>query len=413
MDYGALTVLAGGFAGFGCAVGGAAYGYEVAGGVEHFYQVVFLEIADYFSYANREHRGGVVGVDGLDSAVVDSDGAFGETFAVGYPALEARSGHCGGGELGANGVAFARYDVGQYVVALAVGNDYSYPLVGHLTGDTVFGYHASAAEARTLGHDVVGEVEVGVDTAYHLGAGLTRVAVVDAVDVAEYDERVAVEHGGHESRQLVVVGEHQFGHADGIVLVDNGYDAVAQHHHHAVALVEIVAARGEALLHGEHLTDVDTPVAEQVVVAVDELYLSDSRKELAGVDIVELRQLHAAQLGASASHRSRRNHDNLDAAGAEGAHLVDESRNAGDVERAVGTGQHIAAYLYGDSAIIPHFLTGVSMALMTAEVNPLCSNALIPFIVIPPGVVTLSISVCGAAPGSESMAAAPSTVAQT
>ena len=148
---------------------------------------------------------------------------------------------------------------------------------------------------------------------YEARGGVGRVAGVEAVDVAEYDERVAVEHSRDETGKLVVVGEHQFGYAHGVVLVDNRYDAVSQHHHHAVALVEIMSARGETLLHGQHLADVDAPVAEKVVVAVDELDLPHGRKELARIDIVELRKLHAAQFRAPARHSTGGYKHDLDA----------------------------------------------------------------------------------------------------
>ena len=51
--------------------------------------------------------------------------------------------------------------------------------------------------------------------------------------------------------------------------------------------------------------------------------------------------------------------------------------------------------------------------LMTAEVKPSCSISLSPFIVIPPAVVTLSISTSGLLPEARSSSAAPLTVYST
>ena len=106
-------------------------------------------------------------------------------------------------------------------------------------------------------------------------------AGVDAVDVAEQYQCVGLHHLCYQSRQLVVVGEHQLGHADGVVLVDDGQHTVLQHHAHAGLLVAVLLAGLEVLLHGEHLTHVDVVFAEEVVVQADELGLPQGGEQLA------------------------------------------------------------------------------------------------------------------------------------
>ena len=117
--------------------------------------------------------------------------------------------------------------------------------------------------------DVLREVFRGFHTADDLRCGVGGRAVVDAVDVAQDNERLGVHHGRDEPRELVVVGEHQFGDRDGVVLVDDRQHAVGEHRLHAVALVEVLPPCGEALLGGEHLPADDAVFVEEVVVAVE------------------------------------------------------------------------------------------------------------------------------------------------
>lgn len=187
-----------------------------------------------------------------------------------------------------------------------------------------------------------------------MAAGFTGFPVVDAVDVAENDEGFGSHHGGNHAREFIVVGEHQFGYRHRVVFVDNGYHTVFEHHLHAVFLVEIVAACGKTLFHGEHLAAGNAVFAEEFVVAVDEFGLAHSRKELSGRYGVEFPVVLDTQLAAARGHGSRGDENDFDVVAAQLGHLVYQCRDAGNVEGAVGTGKYVTADFYRDAFVGGH-----------------------------------------------------------
>ncbi len=174
--------------------------------------------------------------------------------------------------------------------------------------------------------------------------GILGRTVVDAVYVGENDELVGIEHGSDESGQLVVVGEHKFGDGDSVILVDDRNDAVVEHHAHAGTLVEVFAACGEALLHGEHLTDVQSVLAKEVVVVVYELCLSHSREQLPLLHAVEL--AFGGEYGASCRYGTGGDEYHLHATSAQLRHLVYEVGYTCDVQLTVVASQNVGTYLY-------------------------------------------------------------------
>ena len=114
----------------------------------------------------------------------------------------------------------------------------------------------------------------------------------------------------------------------------------------------VLFARLEVLLHGQHLADVNTELAKEVVVQSHELHLSDGAEQLPLLHRVE--RMVDDELPPSAGYGSRRHEDDLNALSAESGYLVDESRHTGDVEFSVLTGQHVRADLHNYSF---HFLT--------------------------------------------------------
>ena len=178
---------------------------------------------------------------------------------------------------------------GQDVAGFAVGYHHADAAGCHLAGGVVFRLHAAAPCGALLGLYVLVEIVLRLHLADELAGWVVRVASVYAVDVAEQDEGLGVHHLGYETRELVVVGEHKTCETDGVVLVDYGYDAIVEHELYARLLVAILVASLEVCLHGEHLTDVETVLAEEVVVEVDELHLTHSREQLTlsyGVEVL-------------------------------------------------------------------------------------------------------------------------------
>ena len=69
-------------------------------------------------------------------------------------------------------------------------------------------------------------------------------------------------HLCYEPRELVIVGKHQLCQADGVVLIDDGYHPVVEHHLHAGLLIAEVFFGLEVALHRQYLSDVESVFAE-------------------------------------------------------------------------------------------------------------------------------------------------------
>ena len=117
------------------------------------------------------------------------------------------------------------------------------------------------------------------DVGNHFRLREVGVAVVHAINIAQYHQCLALHHGGNQSGKFIIVGKHEFGNRNGIVFVHNRNHPVSQHGVHAMALIEVVVASGKTLFHGEHLPASEGAVAEKIVVAINEAHLPHCRKE--------------------------------------------------------------------------------------------------------------------------------------
>ena len=124
--------------------------------------------------------------------------------------------------------------------------------------------------------------------------------IVDAVNIAEQYQRVCLHHLGDEAAEFVVIGKHQLGDADGVVLIDDRQHVVLKHHGHTSTLVTVLLAWLEVLLHRQHLAHVYVVLTEQVIVETNKFYLTESRVQLSLFHGVQL-MLHF-QFPTSASH---------------------------------------------------------------------------------------------------------------
>ncbi len=337
-------------AGRGAVARDAAHAQRRAFGREDAHDVVAFELPLDGGAPPGEDARGLARRTGRGGSGVEVQGPFGEALAAGDPLLDPRSGAGRRLETCAHDIAAREDQIGQDAVAAAVGDHDLDALARDARRDAAFGRHAPAAARGACGVDILREVAARSHAADDLRRGVRGRSVVDAVDVAQDDERLGVHHRGHEAREFVVVGEHQFGDRDGVVLVDDRDDARGEHRLHAVALVEVLAPRGEALLGGEHLPADDAVFVEEVVIAVQQLHLSDGREELArrnGVDASDPGFEDAAARG----HGPRRDEDHLDARAVEPCDLVHERRDARGVGPSVFAGQHVAADLDDDAAV--------------------------------------------------------------
>jgi hypothetical protein len=281
-------------------------------------------------------------------------GALGEAFAAGDPLLDPRSRSGSRFETRAYDVAVREDQIRQDIVAAAVGDHDLDALARRARRNAALGRHASATARGTRRVDVLREVAARGDAADDLRGGVRRRTVVDAVDIAQDDERLGSHHRRHETRKFVVVGEHQLRDRDRVVLVDDRDDARREHRLHAVALVEVLPPRGEALLGGEHLPAGDAVFVEEVVVAVQQFHLPDGREELAGRNGVDASDAGFEQ-AAARGHGARRDEDELRAGPVQARQLVHERRDARGVGPSVLAGEHIAADLDDDAAVFFRF----------------------------------------------------------
>ena len=151
----------------------------------------------------------------------------------------------------------------------------------------------------------------GVDEPGRAGA---RVAVVDAVDVGEQDERVGPGDVRDERRQPVVVAEADLLGGHRVVLVDHRQDAEGQQPLHGLAGVLVVAAPGEVVGGEQHLADGDPVAGEGVGVGLHQPQLADAGRGLGGGEVT--RPALDPQRRQAGGDRAGRDEDDLPAGGA-------------------------------------------------------------------------------------------------
>ena len=232
----------------------------------------------------------------------------------------------------------------------------------------------------------------------------TGFPVINSVNIAQYHQRLHIHHGSHQSGQLIIIGKHQFRNTDGIIFIHNRQHPILQHHHHAVALVQIVTTGGETFFHGQHLTYSDVMLTKQFIITINQFGLTNGRKQLSLIDMIHpstllLRKL---QLTAPTCHSTGRNQNDLDTTISQFRYLINQSRHPCNIQSAISTCQHITAHLDRYSLVfrlhlILYYLDARNPSI-TLAVKPASSMAFKPLMVIPPGVVTRSISVSGCEP---------------
>ena len=85
--------------------------------------------------------------------------------------------------------------VDKDVVDCTVGNNYPDSLLCYFARNVGFGHHSSPAEVAFAALDIFGKVVIVVYRRYNLRAGSLGIAVENAVDVRQNNQRVAVHHG--------------------------------------------------------------------------------------------------------------------------------------------------------------------------------------------------------------------------
>ena len=238
----------------------------------------------------------------------------------------------------------ALYEGRQDGVSISIGNNDADARLSHCEGRVELRRHAAPASFALGGKYVAAHVVAQTHLTNHLAARLGGIAVVEAIDAREQDKHFGAHHSGNKAGEFVVVREHQLLDANGVVLVDNGQDAVFQHHLHAGALVLVRALALEVLLCREHLPDVYVVFAKEVVVEAHEFHLPQRREELALLYGVE--GMVNVKLAPATGDGAARDEHYLIALLAQPGDLVNEGRHAGDVELPPVSREDIAAHFH-------------------------------------------------------------------
>ncbi len=134
-------------------------------------------------------------------------------------------------------------------------------------GDHAAGADAGLARAADLD---VREILRALDLRYPRGARPARVAVVDAVDVREEDQKVGVDEVGDEGGEPVVVAEADLVRGDRVVLVDDREGAHREELVEGAGGVAVVGAAAHVVGGEQDLADADAVAGEGGGVAGDE-----------------------------------------------------------------------------------------------------------------------------------------------
>ena len=122
------------------------------------------------------------------------------------------------------------------------------------------------------------------------------------------------------------------------------YDTVLQHHHHTVALVQVMTARAKTFFRSQHLPDGNTVFTKQLIVTVDQLCLPHRRESCLCSTLSNfLEGLISLRPEATAPDEIQ---NDFHSGFAQFRHLVYQCRHTRHIQCTVFTRQHITTYLY-------------------------------------------------------------------
>ena len=153
-----------------------------------------------------------------------------------------------------------------------------------------------------------------------------------AVNPPQDDEQVCVNEIRHKCRQPVVVPEdftRQLLDCDHIVLVDDGHNPPPRKFHECVSNVDITQAVRYVPLRDKPLRDRNLLPAEQLLVGVHQVTLTDSGKSLLQWQVAPI--IRHPKYAPACSHRPGRHQQNLAAPRVQARNLAHKRRHNLDV----------------------------------------------------------------------------------
>ncbi len=174
-------------------------------------------------------------------------------------------------------------DFVEHSGARAVGDDHAFADAGRRSDGLELGLHpADPSQAAAGGGQPQQRIVPLVDERNQLAGGRLGIAVIQAVDNREDDQQRLGQQPGDHRGELVVIAELDLGHADGVVLIDDGDRFVFEQRVQRVADVEIARAALEVVGREQHLGGMVAVLAQAIVVEANEVGLSRWRPPPAG-----------------------------------------------------------------------------------------------------------------------------------
>ena len=107
--------------------------------------------------------------------------------------------------------------------------------------------------------------------------------------IGEDDEHVGLDQVGHQCAEGVVVTNFDFVGDDGVVFIDDRYNAQMQQGEHGRACIQIALAIGQVLMREQNLRRNDTVLGKLGFVHLRQTHLPNRRRCLQFVDIARPR----------------------------------------------------------------------------------------------------------------------------
>ncbi|MNX48816.1 hypothetical protein D3C86_794090 [compost metagenome] len=226
---------------------------------------------------------------------------------------------------------------------LAGGDHHVDPGAACHVGGLQLGGHAAGPETADA---VTGEGAQGVVYGLHLfdelgirvGAGIRG---KEPLLVSEQDQQIRIRQDGGAGGEVVVVPHLDLGGGHGVVLVDDGDDAMIEQGAQGVAGIEVTLPVLQIGAGQQHLADVQPVEVEQVLPYPDELGLAHRRQHLLVGQ--GRRQRRVPQVLTSGGDGAGGHQNDTVSVSMQGGTLPDQLHHVGTVETGRSPGEHAGA----------------------------------------------------------------------
>ena len=308
-------------------------------GIENAHHVAPDEVALHGDYALGQQAGAFV-LHGGNSALIDLDftvrGRAGQN-----PALASFQRGSERREQGTDTLTSG--ETTDHLRHLAGGDHHLDPGTARHIGRLQLGCHATRAEpADTATRQLAQRVVYGLHLFYQLCIRVAaRIGSKQACLIGQQDQQIGISQDGGTSREVVVVPHLDLGGCHGVVLVDDGNDAMIEQGSQRIASVEVTLPVLQIGAGQQHLTDMQPIEVEQVLPYPDELGLAYRRQHLLVGQ--SRRQRRVTQMFTPGGNGPRGDHHDSMAVTMQGGTLSDQLHHVGTVKLGRSPCEHAGA----------------------------------------------------------------------